>query len=154
MIQELIGIALHLRHLLLVIWRIKAPSKHSSWWRRFLSSSSEDVLKTPSRRLDQDQYVHLSLISSEDVFNTSSTRLGQHQYICFGYTSSRRLQDVFQTSCQDVFKTFSRRLQEVLQNRLQNIFKTSSRRFEDVFKTYHQVKLFLLTRHLQRNMPR
>ena len=39
---------------------------------------------------------------------TSSRRLGQDQYIRLGYTSSRRLQDVF--------------------------------------KTYHQVKLFLLTR--------
>ena len=65
-----------------------------------------------------------------------------------------RLQDIFKTSCQDVFKSFSRRLQGVLQKRLQDIFKTSSiclqdvlqkllqeifktspRRFEDVFKT-------------------
>ena len=36
---------------------------------------------------------------------------------------------------QDVFKTFSRRLHDVLQKRPQGIFKT-----------YHQVKLYLLTR--------
>ena len=59
------------------------PSKHSSWWRRLSSS--------PSRRLDQDEYVRLSLTSSEDVFKTSSRRLGQDQYICLGYTSSRRI---------------------------------------------------------------
>ena len=69
----------------------------------------EDVLKTSfvfvfRRRLDQDEYVRLSL--------TSSRRLGQDQYICLGHMSLRRLQDVF--------KTFSRRLQ--------NVFKTSSRR--------------------------
>ena len=73
---------------------------------------------------------------------------------------------MLKTSCQDLFKTFTRRLQDVLQKRLQDIFKTSLRRFEeafkmssrllqdvlqrrcllDVFKTYHQVKLLLLTR--------
>ena len=81
--------------------------------------------------------------------------------IRLGHTSSRRFQDVFKTSCKNVFKTSSRRLQ--------NIFKTSSRRFQDVlkiswrrfcktswrrkkperfqdaFKTYHQIILFLLT---------
>ena len=74
----------------------------------------EDVLKTSfifvfRRRLDQDEYVHLSLMSSEDVFKTSSRRLGQDQYIRLGHMSSRRLQDIFKTSCKDIFKTFSRR---------------------------------------------
>ena len=87
-------------------------------------------------------------------------------------TSSRRLQDVLVKTnifvlairLQDVFKTFSRCLQDVLLKGLQDIFKTSSRRFEDVFKTsskrlkdvlrnvfktYHQVKLFLLTTSLR-----
>ena len=79
-----------------------------------LSSSSEDVFKTSSRRLHQDECVRLSLTSSEDVLKTSSRRLGQDQYIRLGYTSSRRLaktssrhlQDVFKTSCKDIFKTF------------------------------------------------
>ena len=41
-------------------------------WRRLSSSSSEDILKTSSRRLDQDEYARLSLTSSEDVFKTFS----------------------------------------------------------------------------------
>ena len=105
------------------------PSKYSSWWRRL-----EDVFRL---RLQK----------------TSSRRFSQDQYICLGYTSSRRLQDVF--------KTFSIRLQDVLPRCLQDIFKTSSKRLaktssrhlqgrlqrylQDVFKTYYQVKLFLLT---------
>ena len=104
----------------------------------------EDVLKTSWRRL--------SSLSSEDVFiktnmfalalrlqKTSSRRLGQDQYIRLGYTSSRRLQDVFKTSSrrlaktssrhlQDVFKTSSKRLQDVSQIRLEDIFKTFWRR--------------------------
>ena len=111
----------------------------------------EDVLKTSwrglssssSRRLDQDEYVRLSLTSLEEVFQTSSRRLGQEQYIRLIHASSRRFQDVFKTSCQDVFKTFSRGLRDVLQKRLQDVLQ---RYLQDVFKTYHQVKLFLLTR--------
>ena len=91
--------------------------------------------------------------SFEDVLKTSSRRLGQDQYIRLVHTSSRRLQDVFKTSCHNVFKTFSRHLQDLLPKRLQDVFKTSSRRLantswrhlQDVLKTYHQVKLFLLT---------
>ena len=85
----------------------------------------EDVLKTSfvfvfRRRLDQDEYVRLSL--------TSSRRLGQDQYIRLGYTSRRRLQDVFKASCKSIFKTSSRCLQDLLQRHLQH-----------VSKTYHQV---------------
>ena len=69
-------------------------------WRRLSSSSSEDILKTYSRRLNQDKYVRLSLTSSEDVFKTSSRHL------------------------QDVFKTFWGRLQHVLQRYFQDVFKT------------------------------
>ena len=101
--------------------------------------------------------------------------------------SRRRLEDVFYLRLQ---KTSYRRLQDVLIKtnmfaltfRLQKtswsrpihlpwlyVFKTSSRRFvktfsrhlQDVFKTYHQVKLFLLTRlweafntFLRRSFPR
>ena len=68
---------------------------------------------------------------------TSSRRLGQDQYIRLGYTSSRRLQDVFKTSSRRLAKTSSRRLQDVL--------KMSSRHLQDVFKTYYQVKVFLVT---------
>ena len=68
------------------------------------------------RRFDQDEYVRLSPACLEDAIKTPSRRLGQYQYICLGHTSSRRLQDVLQ------------------------------KRLQDIFKTYHQVKLFLLTR--------
>ena len=49
--------------------------------------------------------------------------------------SSRRLQNVFKSSCKSVFKTSSRCLQDVLERYLQDVSD----------KTYHQVKLFLLT---------
>ena len=89
-----------------------------TFWRRlqdvFKTSSRplQGVFKTSSRRLDQDEYVCLSLTSSEDVFKTSWSR---PIYSSWPY----------------VFKTSSRHLQDVLQRYLQ-----------DVFKTYHQVKLF------------
>ena len=110
------------------------------------------------RRLDQDEYVRLSLTSSEDVFKTSWSR---PIYLSWPYvfiTSSRRLQNVFKTS--------SRRLQEVLKTSsrcLQDIFKTS---WKDIFKTFlrHTIKLICSTQHvlekystrfsLQRNLPR
>ena len=111
----------------------------------------EDVLKTSFvfvfRRRLQDVLIKTNMFAlALRLQKTSSRRLGQDQYIRLGYTSSRRLQDVFKTSCQDVFKTSSRRLQ--------NVFKTSSRLLQDVLqrylqdvlRTYHQVKLFLLTR--------
>ena len=80
------------------------------------SSSSLNVLKTSSRCLDQGEYIRFSHTSLEGVFKTSLRRLGQDQYIRLGHTSSRRFQDVLQ------------------------------RCLQDVFKTYHQVKLFVLTR--------
>ena len=88
-------------------------------------------LKTSSRRLDQDEYVHLNL----SLQKTSSRRLGQDQYIHLVHTSSRRLQDIFKTSSrrfQDLFKTSSRRLQNVFKTSCKYVLKTSSRRFEDV----------------------
>ena len=72
------------------------PSKHSSWWRRLLSLSSEDFFKTSSRDLDQDQHKCLG--------HTSSRRFQD-----FLKTFPRRLQDIFKT-CKDLFKTFSRRI--------------------------------------------
>ena len=85
---------------------------------------SEDVFKTTSRCLDQDEYIHLTHTPSEDVFKTSSRRLHQDQQNRLGHMSYRRVQDVFKKSCQDVFKTSSRHLQDV--------FKTFSRRLQDV----------------------
>ena len=88
--------------------------------------SSKDVFMTSSRRLDENKYILINHTCSEDVFKTSSRRLAQDQYIRLVDTSSRRLQDIFKTS--------SRRLA----NR-------SWRHLQDILKTYHQVKLFLLT---------
>ena len=87
-----------------------------------------------SRRLDEDEYILVNHTSSEDVFETSPRRLGQDQYIRLVHTFSRHLQDVLLRRLQDVFKTSSRRLAN-----------TSWRHLQDVLKTYHQVKLFLLT---------
>ena len=97
--------------------------------------------KTPSRRLDQDQYIRLGHTFSrntEGVFLTSSRLLPD--------ILPRRLQDVFKTFSrrfQDIFKTPSRHLQDVLlrpiqdvlQKRLQDIFKTFWKRFQDVLSS-------------------
>ena len=92
-------------------------------WRCLLPSSWEDVFKMFSRRLIKT--------------NIFALALGLQK------TPSRRLQDVLvktnifvlATCLRDFFKTSSRHLEDVLQRYLQ-----------DVFKTYHQVKLVLLTR--------
>ena len=91
--------------------------------------------KTSSRRLDQDEYVRLSLTSSELVLMTSSRRLGQDQYICLGHMFSRRFEDVLKRSSrplQGVFKTFWRRLQDVFKTSSRLSAKILSRRFQGV----------------------
>ena len=119
-----------------VFFRLKPYPPNICLEKDVLKTSFIFIFKTFSRRLDQDEYTHLSHTSSEDVFKTSSRCLGQNQYIGLGHTSSRRLQDVFKTSSrhlqdvlprhfQGVFKTFSRRL-----------VKTSSRHLQDVFKMF------------------
>ena len=112
-------------------------------WRHLEGVIRLRLQKTSSRRLNKDVYFPISHTSSEDGFKTCSRCLDQDEYIRLGDTSSRRLantswrghQDVLQKRLQDIFKTSSRRLRKV-----------SSRHLEDVFKTYHQVKLLLLTR--------
>ena len=128
----------------------------------------EDILKTSfvfvfGRRLEDVFKTNMFALALrlQDVFKTSWSRPIYSSWLYVFKTSSRRFQDVFKTSCKNVFKTSSRRLQDVLktsskrlQDVLKNVFKTSSRRLQDVlqrylqdvFKTYHQVKLFLLTR--------
>ena len=121
-----------------------------TFYRRLSSSSSEYIFKTPSRHLDQEEYIRLSCTSSEDLLKTSSRPHGQDQYCSLGHTSSRHLQDVFKTSCTNVLKTLLSRFQDILTD----VFKTSSRPLakafskclQEDFKTYHQVKLFLLKR--------
>ena len=108
--------------------------------------------KTSSRRLDQDEYIHLSHSSSEDVFKTSWSRpiysswlyvfkTSSRRFQDVFKTSSRRFQDVFKTSCKNVFKTSSRRLAKTFSRSFQNVFKTSCKNvfktsFKDVFKTF------------------
>ena len=84
------------------IFNMKKPSKHSSWWRRLEDVFRLHLQKTSSRLLDQDEYVRLSLTSSEDVWVKTNI-----------FVLAIRLQDVFKTSCRNVFKTSSRRLQDV-----------------------------------------
>ena len=100
--------------------------------RRLSSSSSEDVLKTASRCLNQEEHIRLSHTSSEDVFKTSWSRpiYSSKPYVVRTYsrhfwdvlkTSSTRFQDVFKTSCKNNFQKSSRRLRKI-----------SSRSFQDV----------------------
>ena len=70
----------------------------------------EDVLKTSWRRLDQEEYVRLSLTSLEDVFKTSS----------------RRFQDILPRRLQDVLKTSSRRLAKISSRHFQDISSSST----------------------------
>ena len=99
----------------------------------------EDVLKTSSRCLSSFFKTPGSRRICSPQTYVFRRRLGQDQYIRLDYTSSRRLQDVFKTSCRNVFETSSRPLQDVLntsskrlQDVLKNIFRTSSRHLQDV----------------------
>ena len=97
-------------------------------WRRLLSSSSENVFKTSSRWLDQEEYIRLSHSSSEVVLVKTNIFV---LAICFQEFLLRRLQDVFKTSSrhlQDVFQTFWRLLQDIFKTSWKDVFKTFSRR--------------------------
>ena len=103
-----------------------------------LKSSNYDITQQTfvfKRRFDEGEYILIDHTSSENVFKTSSRRLGQDQYIRYVHASSRRLEYVFKMSSrrlaitssrrfQDIFKTSSKRLQEVSQIHLEDIFKT------------------------------
>ena len=91
---------------------------------RAFSQKTFVLMRTSSRCLDQNEYIHLSL---QDVFK-----------IPLGDMFSKCLLDVLKT-CP---KTSSRHLQDVLPRRLG---KMSSKHLQNVFKMYHQVKLLLLT---------
>ena len=91
-------------------------------WSCLFSLSSEDVVMTNIF----SQVIRLQKMSSR--------RHDQDECICLGHMSSRRLPKTSRR-LQGMFKTFWGCLQNVL---------TMS--CKDVFKTYHQVKLFLLTR--------
>ena len=108
----------------IVLGNFSNPSKHSSWWRRLSSFNSKDVFKTSLRRLDEDDYILINIRPQK----TSSRRLQDVLVKTNIFLLSIRLQDVFKTSCHNVFKTFSRHLQDVFKKSCKNVFKTSSRR--------------------------
>ena len=107
--------------------------------RRLLSSSSEDIFKMSSRRLDQDKYIRFGEMFCKRFFKTSCKDV---------FKTSSRLQDVFETPSRllNVFETFSKRFQDVLKTSwrrttqgklvlltgLQDVFKTFSRRLQDI----------------------
>ena len=96
-----------------------------------LKSHSPNVLKITLRNKGNRESKQTFVL-----MKTSSRRLDQDEYIRLGHTSSRRLHNVFKKSSrrpsktssrylQDVFKTSSRRLSRTFSRRLQNVFKTS-----------------------------
>ena len=137
------------------------PSKHPSWWRRLeYGRRLEDVfhhrLQKGSSRHLQDEYVRLTHTSSEDVFKTSSKRLDPEQHNRLDHTSSRRLQDVFKTYSRRLAKMSLKHLQDVFKTSLQDRFKTLSRccklflltRFQNDFEIYWKRFWDILQRRL------
>ena len=97
----------------------------------------EDVLKTSFvfvfRRRLQDVLIKTNMfVLALRLQKTSSRRLGQDQYIHLGHTSSRRLQYILPRRLQDIFKTSSRLLAKMSARHLQGVFKTFCRRLQDV----------------------
>ena len=96
------------------------------------------LMKTFSKRLDQDEYIRFTDASSEDVFKTSWSRPMYSSWSYVFKTFSRLLQDVLSRHLQNIFNTSSRRFQDVFKTssrHLQDVFKTSSRRLQDILKT-------------------
>ena len=144
-----------------------------TYWRHPKEVFCLRLQKTSSRRLDQDENIHLTHTCSEEVFKTSSRRLDEDEIIVlvirlqdvfkrfsrrlktssrfFAKASSNRLQDVFKTSCRKIFKTSSTRLQDVLKTSsryLQDLFKTFLRRLQDVFKAPYKDFLKTFSRRI------
>ena len=82
--------------------------------------------------------IRFSHTSSKDVFKTFSRRLDQRQYIRPGHTSSRSLAKMSPKRFQDVFKTFKKRLKDIFKTFSRYLAKTSSRRLQSVFKTPYE----------------
>ena len=105
--------------------RIFSPNSANSTW---LSTSQKTLvlMKTASRRLDQDQCIRL------------------------GYMSLRHLQDVFQKCLQDIFKISWRRFEDVFKTfsrRLQDIFEMSWRHFD--FKASSRLSRKMFSKRFQ-----
>ena len=104
-----------------------------SWWRRIEDVFRLRLKKTSLRRL-QDVLVKNNIFALamhlQDVFKTSCQNVfktSSRRLQDVSKMSSRRLQEIFKTPCQDVFKTSSRSLQYIL--------KSSSKRLQEIFKT-------------------
>ena len=95
------------------------------------------LMKTSWRRLEDDFRLRFQ--------KTSSRRLQEVLIKTNIFVLVIHLQDVFKTSCQDVFKTSSRYLQDVFKTFSRHLQDVLQRCLQDAFKTYHQVILFLLT---------
>ena len=109
--------------------RNHGPANMKTSWRHREDVFHLPLQKTSSGRL-QDVLIKTDMLAlTLRLQRASSRRLGQDQFI--------RLQNVFKTSCQDVFKTFWRRLQDNFKTssrRLKNVFKTSDKRLQDVLQ--------------------
>ena len=101
--------------------------------------------KTSSRRLSKTSSKYLQNVLKtfwrrprhfEDVQGILKTSC-QDAFKC--------LPNVFKTSCKNAFKASSRRFEDVLKTSSRHIQDVLQRYLQDVFKTYHHVKLFLLT---------
>ena len=108
-------------------------------WRRFSSSSSEDVL------------IKTDMFAAAIGLQKTSWSRPIYSFWPYVKTSSRRFQDVFKTSSkclQDVLvKTsifvLANCLQDVCKTFLRRLAKKSSRRFEDVLKTSWSIPIYL-----------
>ena len=111
--------------------------------RQFICRSFQSIHNPANIRLDEDVLMtpwrHLLSSFLEGVFRTFSRRLDQDQYNRLGHTSSRRLQDVLQRSLQDVFKTYHQ-VKLFLLTCFQNDFETYSERFWDILQSTYLYK--------------
>ena len=93
----------------------------------------EEILKASPRCLSSS--------SSEDVFKTCSRRLVQDQFICLENKPSRRLQDVFKTfssRIQDVLQNLLEDFFKTCSRHVQDVFKVSSRCLPKMYSTHLQ----------------
>ena len=103
--------------------------------------------------LTNNQTFICSFAASEMIIFPANIRLDEDVWkTSFVFVFKRRLQDVliktnifvFAICLQDVLKTFSRYLAKESLRHLQDVLQKMS--LQDLFKTYHQIKLFFLTR--------
>ena len=112
-----------------------------SWWRRIEDVFRLRLQKTSLRRL-QDVLVKNNIFALamhlQDVFKTSCQNVfktSSRRLQDVSKMSSRRLQEIFKTPCQDVFKTSCKNVFKTSSRSLQYILKSSSKRLQEIFKT-------------------